>query len=799
MVRGIISNLKPEQIDEIAKKVMQERGTVSPSDGTIMLFDEGQPQREARIAFTMMGMDFPSRDALKKYQKEHPDADPANLHVIPTKQKQKAPEDPSKERQKSKPDETGKPRGKSEQEKPGVPVKKEEFQKEVPKKQVEPKTEKPQKEETGPELDINQKIIQQVGKDEAKNWKTNSIHKSQLTEDLLIRFPDGSSKKYKDLDDSEKQRVSDAIEKGQVAHKGMNDYTKVDVATLKGNMARNLARYDDKSVEETKNDSQDKVNKDNIDEFSESVDRNVQSVFQKYDGAMSSVSRPMAKNYASNMVSCIKQGVEDGSLADVGQADLDEMVREDVKRLIHQEIETRGRSLGDHGIRHCTANAENSINMLSQLQESDAKITGKDKLMAMTIQANHDMGYTVGQAAVDVTARGETGHQHNSGIISKDKEEQARYAKIFGKDAPRMAEIIETHDSTDIDWDADPVASSVRLSDNIALFGKDKVQDLFLRSDKSIALACKLQLAASMSPRNPGNPPKKEKFKTDEDFAKAMEKYKADKTEFDKPESQNQLKESRRLQDEVKKQLYSTIDTEDFDKNDKELLHKQVNEMTEEGFSTSMDILSRYSGRVKEIKFDKSSKVMGVDMEYSPEGQVLDGLFGDKISHRQFGKFTEDMGSDKGALEAVDGDQGKTLFKSRKTGKPIFQLNIDGFNENPENTAKTDAMKGFVKGTARTDFNEARRLVTPPPADMNENISKAFDTLKRSKGKFNKEEWGKVETLFKDKANNPVEIGKELASWPVLESERKYVETKVARVSKMLIASVLRSLEGGSL
>ena len=300
-----------------------------------------------------------------------------------------------------------------------------------------------------------------------------------------------------------------------------------------------------------------------------------------------------------------------------------------------------------------------------------------------------------------------------------------------------------------------------------------------------------------MAPKNPGDAPRREKFENDEDFNKATKKYETIKAEFDKPESQDQLKESRRLQGEVKKQLHNTINAEEFDDNDKDLLHKQVDEMTEEGFSTSMDILSRYSGRVKEIKFDKSSKVMGVDMEYSPEGQVLDGLFGDKISHKQFGKFTDDMGSDKGALEAVDGDQGKTMFRSRKTGKPIFQLNIDGFSKTPEETSKTEAMKGFVKGTARTDFGSARKLVMPPPADMRKNVGKAFDILKQSKGKFNKDEWGKVESLFKDHAEDPMMINEALAHWPVLESERKYVETKVARVSRMLFASVLRSLEGG--
>jgi hypothetical protein len=77
MARRRISQFKSEQIEEIVQKVLQDIAGPSdgvdtpdgdePSDGIVMLFDEGQPQREARIAFKINAIDFPTRNALKKY------------------------------------------------------------------------------------------------------------------------------------------------------------------------------------------------------------------------------------------------------------------------------------------------------------------------------------------------------------------------------------------------------------------------------------------------------------------------------------------------------------------------------------------------------------------------------------------------------------------------------------------------------------------------------------------------------------------------------------------------------------
>jgi len=729
--------LSDEQVKEIAQKVIQglpkkdESAPESPEsegsqteapEGEIALFDE--PDREGSISsrlvasYLRQAILFDTEEELKTYLKQHPDADKSRHHVKPQVKKGPGVETESK---------GGKP-GESE---PGE---------KKPVKQPEPGEKKPEdgvsgdrKPITGPQHEIS---LEDVVKD-PENWATHSIHKSQLTPGVVVHFPGGESKKYGDLSDDEKERVDKAIADGKAASKGLNDYSDRSMKTVKANMQRNLARYENPDVEETKNTSREPLTKDNAEEFSRSLLDNAHSVLDKYASSMSSVSRPMMDKYVENVVGSVYEAASDGSLGEVSQADLDEFVREDLKRMIHQEIETRRRSLGDHGIRHAATNAENSVAMLDQLQGAGLPISGRDKLMALSIQANHDLGYTSGDIATDVKSSKQ--HRGHSEVLMR--EEPERYKAIFGDvGAESMAHITGTHDENDIDWEEQPVASAVRLADSTALFGKEKVQDLFIRSPKAMNLACKMRLAAEADPGNDD------------------------------------------LQKGIKKQMHDTIDEGDFDDEDKELLHRQVDEMTEKGFSTTTDILSRFSGRIKGFNYDADSKVMSVNMAYSPEGQTVDMLFGDKVAGKQFKKFVEDMGG-----EPVDGKRGNVEFESN--GKPAFRLNMEGADEDPIDSATTDQMKEFTEKTARMEIMKARSGILPPPEMVRESVDESFEFLKKSKSKFTDEEWKKMEELFKKYANEPERIIEELAHWPLLEFERAYLEGKVARIVDSIVAA----------
>jgi len=579
--------------------------------------------------------------------------------------------------------------------------------------------------DTARQIAVKDALIEKMG-EEAAGWDTHKIDKSQLTKNVVIRFPDGTAKKFGDLTSEEQERVQNAIESGMAASKGVNDYNSVDAGTYKRNMAKNLAVYDDASVQEKKLESTEKVTPENAGRLASDISTNARSVIQKYAKSMSSVSRPMLENYVDTVSNAVREAVSDGSLVNVDEAAIDELVRDDVKRMIHQEVETRRRSLGDHGIRHATQNAVNTNTMLEELQKSGLPITGKDKLMAMTIQANHDNGYTVGDVATDITK----GKMHKQYSADMAGQEMNRYSKIFGDDgAEKIKEIIGSHDENKINWKDDSVGSAVRLSDATALFGKEKVQDLFIREPKAMELVCRLRLAAEAEPDN------------------------------------------KDLQNAIKKQMHQTIDKSNFDDTDKDLLHRQISEMSEGKFSTTVDILSRYSGRIKGFQYDPKKEIMRVDMKYSPEGQMVDTLFGDEIATKKFNSFVKDLDG-----ESVRGKKSRTMLKSE--GKNAVELNIDGFDEDPIDSASTDAMREFADKTIRDELNMARRTVLPPPEMIRKSVDEAFKYVEKVKDKFDNDEWDKMVKLFKQYKGNPEGLIEALKKFPLLKSEKEYLLAK---------------------
>lgn len=820
-----------EKIRQRVKELLKEKGgTSTPAEpeagggedsaGSIILFDE-PVSREARIASRIVAIDFPTQDAFDAYLEEHPDADRSMHKVVEEKGPGKKEEVPSKERKPGEEEEIekrGKPKEKEKgkQTKKGpdgeAPSEKGKPEKKEPEKKLEEKA--PAKKELEREVSIGDvvhhpanvpegasrveavkdELAKEFGKD-APQWRTHKLDKRQMKKNVTIRFPDGTSKKYKDCTDDEKQRVNRAIDSGMAASKGMNDYTQVNASAMRRNMENNLAHYDDKSVEVPKNTSPKPVTKEDASKVASTIHDNAETVLRKYSKALSRESMSKAREYVKDVSDAVGDAVADGSLSGVSDADIDEFIQEDVKRMVHQDIETRGRSLGDHGARHVAGNVRSTTKILGELKNSGIEVTGKQRLMAMTIQSNHDMGYTVGGAGVDVRQSSE--HVGNSKELAM--QEKARYEKIFGeKDTQKVIDTIGTHDSFDMDWEKDPVASAVRLADNTALFGNDKVQDLFIRSPKTVGLACKLRMAAEMIPPEPKEPKKDgDKYKP-EDYKKVKAAYDADKKEYDEtmatPEMQAQVKESKEIQADVKKQMHEAIDDEVHDELDSDLLHSQVDEMTEEKFSTSADVLSRYSGKLEGFKYDPKKGVMSVNMKYSPEGQTIGMVFGDDMAAKQFDKFAKD-----GKATPIRGKFGRTVFKS-KEGKPVIQMNIVGEDKDPVQEATTEPMKDFLEHTARHELRRAANIfihMGTEKALAEKAVAGARKVLEGLKDKATEAEWKVLHDEFFEMTKGPLfseegmaKSAKKLKSWPPLESEKNYLRGKTASALRRIAGAV---------
>lgn len=196
----------------------------------------------------------------------------------------------------------------------------------------------------------------------------------------------------------------------------------------------------------------------------------------------------------------VHQAVKDGDLKDVDAGELDTMMSEAVDNLVYQTQESYKRQLGDHGIRHIKGNIDTSNKVLDALENQDSKrkTSAKDRLMMSMTHVNHDLGYTAEPARMGFEHTGE--HKEYSDGLFKDQMGD-RYKKVFGEDgAKKMSEMISTHDSSDIDWDKDPLASSVRVGDNLSLYSGEKLPALFRLVDGSMDVLEKIHKGSTGKP-----------------------------------------------------------------------------------------------------------------------------------------------------------------------------------------------------------------------------------------------------------------------------------------------------------
>lgn len=136
-----------------------------------------------------------------------------------------------------------------------------------------------------------------------------------------------------------------------------------------------------------------------------------------------------------------------------------------------QEVETMGRTLGDHGVRH----VEGDIRMADALLAQMPGITAQDRAISAVIGTYHDMGYLTPTAQNFID--GDHGHwsaQDFDAHLRPDLE------AAFGVEATNLIrDTIDNHQSADLDWTGRPVASAITLADNLALFHKEKLPALF--------------------------------------------------------------------------------------------------------------------------------------------------------------------------------------------------------------------------------------------------------------------------------------------------------------------------------
>lgn len=165
------------------------------------------------------------------------------------------------------------------------------------------------------------------------------------------------------------------------------------------------------------------------------------------------------------------------------------MLNDSIGKLLYQEEESRGRQLGDHGVRHVVGDviyADKFANELNKLLPPEKKMNNRRKLLMNLILLNHDMGYTT-ELVRGTDFKPSDSHPAIGMKMFVHELSEGKYKglKLKPEEITFIKMGIATHDNKSINWDKQPEISSIRLADNMALFQKDKLPFLFKEVDNS--------------------------------------------------------------------------------------------------------------------------------------------------------------------------------------------------------------------------------------------------------------------------------------------------------------------------
>jgi hypothetical protein len=140
--------------------------------------------------------------------------------------------------------------------------------------------------------------------------------------------------------------------------------------------------------------------------------------------------------------------------------------------LAAQDLESAARQLGDHGIHHISDDIKTAVDVLGKTPSGE---TSKEVAVIMTALIWHDTGYMAAPSRSFLDGDHPRWSQQN--FLANVREP---FSKAFGKyRTMEVSAIIASHESADIDWEKDPVGSSVRVADNFSVFADEKLPPVF--------------------------------------------------------------------------------------------------------------------------------------------------------------------------------------------------------------------------------------------------------------------------------------------------------------------------------
>ena len=194
--------------------------------------------------------------------------------------------------------------------------------------------------------------------------------------------------------------------------------------------------------------------------------------------------------FEANKGSILDTGLELESI--LGLAGVEESLRREITmdaldNLVVQDYEAMSRQLGDHGIHHIQNNIKATYEIMKVVPGAD---TPQSMAEMYLTHIYHDTGYLTEPSQIFLdSAHPRWSRQHYNKNI------KSVVTQALGKEsAEHISFMIESHGDTGINWNRDALASAVRIADNMSVFHKEKLPQLFRSVPQNLQVLEMLQL-----------------------------------------------------------------------------------------------------------------------------------------------------------------------------------------------------------------------------------------------------------------------------------------------------------------
>ena len=355
------------------------------------------------------------------------------------------------------------------------------------------------------------------------------------------------------------------------------------------------------------------------------TDRNIKEIrdnaykeLSRYKSELAPDTYKMCEEFIDKTTDLLDKALKEGELDGVDSKSLDGIMRDSVQKLVFQDIESRKRQLGDHGVRHILGNFNMQEQIFDSLDKAGIHVTPKERFMAAVVQINHDIGYT---SEISIFKSDKYHKQYSGKLFEAEKD---KFSGVFNPDELAfMKNAIETHDDSSLNWQLDPINSAIRMSDNLALFSAEKLPTLFKEIPGSLDILSEMKVAA---------------MNGDHDSFAVL---KADLREkvYDSD-----------LPYQIKRDLMHAAD--------------EVNERSAD-FTLGM-----VAGKIGEISFDEKESYLNVSIQYDDTRAMLQQMGFFDMEVKQFNKLAKELG-------CPLNDPSQTVFEMKDaSGKMLVKVQI---------------------------------------------------------------------------------------------------------------------------